>query len=214
MDLPIIFQNEFFVVVDKPAGVLSVPGRKGGTAEGPDLARILGERTGERIWPVHRLDQAVSGILLYAKQQESHRAANAWFEKHLMGKCYEALTEGPAPHGVKLERCRSRGGDGPNAAAGATCLVEAQEDAETVRWETRILRGKKRAYESPAGKPAITEARWLGTVGLRDLAPNLQELPLQGAESRDNATSQGAEVPGKASPRGVAGRSEASGTCE
>jgi len=138
MNIPLVFQNEFFLALDKPAGVLSVPGRQGRSDPRPDLVKLLSGMMIAEVRPVHRLDQAVTGILLYATREDAHRVANGWFAKRRIGKRYEALTEG-APS-------------------------SSQRQGEIRRWETRILRGKKRAYESPAGKPAVTEACWLGTV--------------------------------------------------
>lgn len=131
--LETFFENERFLVVDKPVGWLSVPGRTG-QADPRHCLSVELRRLYPNSLPVHRLDQEVSGLVLFAKDREAHRVANCWFESRLIHKFYEALTEGVPPEAT-----------GP--------LV----------WESRLLRGKKRAYESPHGKLSQTRATWIGT---------------------------------------------------
>jgi tRNA pseudouridine32 synthase / 23S rRNA pseudouridine746 synthase len=127
--IPVIFENENFVVVDKPAGYLSVPGRF--RDERPIVGFLLEKQLAKRIFPVHRLDFEVSGLLLFAKTPEAHSEANSWFEKKLVDKTYLALTTGARPLEKKFE------------------------------WKAQVLRGKKRTYESPVGKPSLTYAEIL-----------------------------------------------------
>lgn len=131
-----IFENEHFLVVDKPSAWLTVPGREGARDPRPCLSLEL-RTTYRYLLPVHRLDFEVSGLVLFAKDEVAHRAANSWFEGRLVHKTYEALTEGDAP-----------------AAQGP------------VRWDSSLLRGKKRAYESPRGKPSLTIAQFSGMHSL------------------------------------------------
>ncbi len=90
--LKIIFQNQHFVAVDKPAGWLSVPSRWGTDEERPCVGLLLQEQLRSKIYPVHRLDEPVSGLLLFALNAAAHRAANAWFADHHIQKTYEAMT--------------------------------------------------------------------------------------------------------------------------
>jgi tRNA pseudouridine32 synthase/23S rRNA pseudouridine746 synthase len=134
MNLVIVFKNLHFVVIDKPAATLSVPSRMGRSDPRPVAGIILQEQLGCRIFPVHRLDEDTSGLIMFALNPEASRAANLWFENHEIIKTYEALSTPMALH------------DFDRWAAEHT-------------WENRILRGKKRAYESNHGKPSITKAR-------------------------------------------------------
>ena len=130
-----IFENEFFIVVDKDALVLSVPAREGLKDERLVLGKILEIDLGLSIYPVHRLDFEVQGLIMFAKTPSAHKAANSWFEKKEVSKTYIALTK---------------------------ALPEASKDfkvGETYNWKCRILRGKKRAYESVHGKDSLTTAR-------------------------------------------------------
>lgn len=79
------------VVVDKPAGLLSVPGR------GPDKQDCLARRV-QAAWPdalvVHRLDQATSGIWLMARGLAMQRAFGQAFERQAVDKRYVAVVAG------------------------------------------------------------------------------------------------------------------------
>lgn len=134
----IAFRNEHFAAVDKPAGWLSVPGRFGAADPRPCAGLELQARLGQRVWPVHRLDAEVSGLLLFALSADAHRAAGAWFERREAGKRYEARTEGDA---------------------------RGLQPAQAWEWRSRLLRGKKRSYESPRGREAATRARFDGRDG-------------------------------------------------
>ena len=92
-ELEIVFEDEWLLVVNKPTGMLSVPGK----AEEVDsvyhlLKRKYPEATGPMI--VHRLDMATSGLLLVAKTKEVHQHLQAQFENRTIKKRYIALLDG------------------------------------------------------------------------------------------------------------------------
>lgn len=134
--LPIVFENKFFVVVDKPAGMLSVPSRQGPQDRRPVVGLLLQKQLQTKIFPCHRLDLEVSGLLLFAKDPAAHKAANRWFEKHEIRKTYHALAEG--------------------------ALNKAEEFREQTEWKCKLVRGKKRAFEADYGDPAQTLATFKG----------------------------------------------------
>ncbi len=163
----VVREEAQFVVVDKPTGWLSVPSRLGRAETRPVVGLELERVLGTRIWPVHRLDEDVSGLLLFAKNAEAHRWASALFEGRGVQKRYEALT---------LEEERGRGRE----AAGISLPLEAP-GAETRAWESKLLRGKRRAFERPDGKPSRTRARDRGLVEVEDRTARLWDLePLTG----------------------------------
>jgi len=86
----IIFDHPEYIIVDKPAGMLSVPER---FTEEVSLRRLLNDRFG-KIYVVHRLDKFTSGIILFAKNEESHKIWNDLFEKRRVTKKYLAITSG------------------------------------------------------------------------------------------------------------------------
>jgi tRNA pseudouridine32 synthase/23S rRNA pseudouridine746 synthase len=89
--IPFVFKNNNFVVCNKQALVLSVRAR-----EKTDLRDCLGLRLeielNTQIFPVHRLDYEVSGLILYALNSKSHKASQDWFQNKLIRKKYKALT--------------------------------------------------------------------------------------------------------------------------
>ena len=92
-ELEIVFEDEWLLVVNKPAGMLSVPGK----AEDRDsvyhrLKKKYPEATGPMI--VHRLDMATSGLLLVAKTKEVHQDLQAQFANRSIKKRYVAVLDG------------------------------------------------------------------------------------------------------------------------
>ncbi len=89
----ILFADESVLAIDKPAGRLVIPGR--GTGE-----RSLREEMEEvygRLWVVHRLDRGTSGVLIFARTAEAHRALNLAFDRGEPKKRYLALVRGEPP---------------------------------------------------------------------------------------------------------------------
>ena len=91
----ILFEDQWLLVLHKPEGVLSVPGK----SEEQSIYSLLRARYPEATGPlvVHRLDMATSGLLLAAKTQEIHRHLQAQFENRSIKKRYIALLDGILP---------------------------------------------------------------------------------------------------------------------
>lgn len=93
--LDILYQDAFLLVINKPAGVLSVPGR------GPDKQDCMISRV-QASYPdaliVHRLDMATSGILVLALDADTHRQLSRQFQQREVSKQYIAVVTGrPTP---------------------------------------------------------------------------------------------------------------------
>ncbi|WP_255548859.1 RluA family pseudouridine synthase [Thermoleptolyngbya sp. PKUAC-SCTB121] len=86
--LEILYEDPWLLAVNKPSGLLSVPGRYG---QDSAIARLS---THSRLYPAHRLDQNTSGVLLLAKDAETHRALHQQFQQRQVQKVYEALLSG------------------------------------------------------------------------------------------------------------------------
>jgi len=86
----IIFENEYFVAVNKPAGLLSIPDRLG---QELSLKQLLKDRYGE-IYTVHRLDKDTSGIIVFAKDEATHKQLSQSFEGREVEKYYQGLVQG------------------------------------------------------------------------------------------------------------------------
>lgn len=127
MNFHILFENQNVIIVNKPGGWLSTPARFTNDTR-PCLGLTLQNELKIQIFPVHRLDEETTGVIVYAKNKESHRVLNQWFENHRVQKTYEAFTSG------NIEAAQKIGSELKN----------------------KILRGKKRSYESPAGQQAHT----------------------------------------------------------
>ena len=90
-DLQVVHEDEHLVVLNKPSGLLAVPGR------GPDKQDCLSTRAQAR-WPdaliVHRLDMATSGLLVLARGLPMQRAISSAFEQRRVHKRYVAVVSG------------------------------------------------------------------------------------------------------------------------
>jgi len=91
--LPVVFEDDALLVVNKPSGMLSQPGK---SMDGSVLTRVLGSgRALHGPVLVHRLDMDTSGLLLLAKTREVHRALQQQFERRQVRKRYQARLELP-----------------------------------------------------------------------------------------------------------------------
>ncbi|SHF42091.1 ribosomal large subunit pseudouridine synthase D [Fodinibius roseus] len=104
-DIPVIFEDEHLLVIDKPANVLSQADHTGD----PDVLTLCREylaqqRSGSStvyVGLVHRLDRPVSGLMLLAKTRQSAQALARQIRDRTIQKTYWAVTEGdPPPNGV------------------------------------------------------------------------------------------------------------------
>ena len=89
-DFETIFEDNFIVVVNKPAGMLSVPGK----SKRVSVAEIAKKRFGEESMVVHRLDMATSGLLVIAKNLDVYIKLQQQFENHQVAKVYYAVLSG------------------------------------------------------------------------------------------------------------------------
>ena len=151
MPISVVFENPHFVIINKAAGVLSVPSSMGMTDPRPFAGLQVQEKFGKKIFPVHRLDEEVSGLLMFALTSEAHRSANLWFEDHQVIKTYEALSPPPAPE-------------------------DKSKLSVLVLWECKLMRGKKRAYEAEFGKKSVTKAKLVGHTNNGRAVWHLQPL--------------------------------------
>ena len=89
--LNIVYEDDDLVVIDKPAGLLSVPGR---LPEHHDSAylRVIAQYPNAKI--THRLDMATSGILMFAKHRDAEVAVSKMFQARTVKKNYVALVQG------------------------------------------------------------------------------------------------------------------------
>lgn len=88
-NLTIIYQDSDIIVVDKPARMLSVPGKN----DAPSVLSLLQQKMEDNIFPVHRLDMDTSGLMVFVRNKKAQRNLQRQFETHSIVKRYIALLE-------------------------------------------------------------------------------------------------------------------------
>ncbi|MBI4356100.1 MAG: cupin domain-containing protein [Candidatus Omnitrophica bacterium] len=198
----ILFENERVVAVNKPAGLLTIPDRFNHTL--PHLVGWLEARaravaaTDVKLWKVHRLDKETSGVVLFAKDAETHRALNRQFERRLVTKRYLALVEGIPRRAESLIRLRL-GPDPRNPGRTIVTRRPGSKHAETrlkirerlgpyallelepITGRTHQLRVHLKAIGFPLAIDAVYGRRgalYASTLTKPDATPPAQEEPL------------------------------------
>ncbi len=155
----ILFEDERFLVVDKPSGLLTIPGRD---LSEPSLIEELRQSRPELL-VVHRIDRETSGCVLLAKTPDSHREANFWFEKHEMKKEYLALVSGE----LRLPVMRIDTPIEKQKALTQVSVVEKFTHESLVR--ARIQTGRRhqiRIHLSREGHPILGDREYRGAQAL------------------------------------------------
>lgn len=93
----IIFENNDFVAINKEPGMLTIPDRHDDTQL--SLYKILNQKYG-KIFIVHRLDRDTSGLILFAKNEATHKYLSQLFEQRNIEKKYLGIIRGSMP-GIK-----------------------------------------------------------------------------------------------------------------
>ena len=95
-NLPIIFENENFIVIDKPSGLLSVASdrEKGRTAYRMVNDYVQQKDKHNRIFVVHRLDEDTSGVLMFAKNAHTKEVLQKNWNEIVVKRGYYAIVEG------------------------------------------------------------------------------------------------------------------------
>ncbi|HEY9878566.1 MAG TPA: RluA family pseudouridine synthase [Leptolyngbyaceae cyanobacterium] len=92
--LPILYEDQWLIAIDKPTGLLSVPGRYLDSQDSV-LSRLrFTVNHGTNLFAVHRLDQDTSGILLLARDRVTYQHLSHQFQQRQVQKTYEAVLEG------------------------------------------------------------------------------------------------------------------------
>lgn len=87
----ILFDRDQILVVNKREGVASVPEQN---SKGGSLLELLQREVGGHVYVVHRLDKAVSGVIVFARDARTHRMLNDQFQNRQILKTYVALVHG------------------------------------------------------------------------------------------------------------------------
>jgi tRNA pseudouridine32 synthase / 23S rRNA pseudouridine746 synthase len=133
--LHILKQTENFVVIFKDARELSVPSRDRNDPR-PVAGLLLTQHLGQQVYPIHRLDFGVSGVLLFALNSKAQALASKAFENRCVQKTYQGFS----------------------SSIGMGSLNNEQV------WTSKIVRGKRRSFEADHGLEALTRAKALSNV--------------------------------------------------
>jgi len=108
-DLNVVFQDRDLLVIDKPSGLLSVPGKSIA-----DSAETRARAHFPHVWAVHRLDRDTSGLLVLALRRSAERHLQDQFAKREVQKEYRAWVAGILPESGSIHLPLARlGGDPP-----------------------------------------------------------------------------------------------------
>ena len=99
--LEILYRDEHLVAVHKPDGIFVHPTRL--APREPSLMPRLRRQMDCLVYPIHRLDRATSGVLLFALSPEAAREACRLFEERLVEKSYLAVVRGFAPENGHID---------------------------------------------------------------------------------------------------------------
>ena len=177
--IPVLFENDDIIAVEKPEKLASIPERN---PEKISLLKILSDTLQRRFFVVHRLDKQVSGVILFAKNAETHRYLNLLFEQRKVHKTYMALVHGTIEgDGGLIETPLRRFGSGRMGEAvdqGKPCVTEFTVE-ERLTGYTRVkvspLTGRThqiRAHFFGIGHPIVGDTLY-GDTSLQKTFPRL-----------------------------------------
>ncbi len=187
----IIYEDQNILAIDKPENILTIPGFK---PDKKSVLSILKEKGFGNIFVVHRLDKAVSGILIFAKNKNFHRYLNYMFEKRLIEKCYFAIVHGQVrdKHGIINVPIRQYGSGrmGVDTKKGKESITRYKTLLVKEKWsalDVRPVTGRKhqiRVHLYHIGHPILGD-RLYGDIGKSKAYPRLMlhsyrmKIPLQ-----------------------------------
>jgi len=172
--MKIIYEDTHLIVIDKPPGLSVLP--DGWEKNSEYLIKILEAEHG-KIFVVHRLDKITSGVIVFARDAETHRALNTQFENHEAQKTYHAVLEGNPKWNEKVARhpLRSNVGhkhrtmvDDKNGKPSETRFRVMKRYPESALVEAKPMTGRThqiRVHAYALGHPLVEDVLY----GARDL---------------------------------------------
>jgi 23S rRNA pseudouridine1911/1915/1917 synthase len=135
----IIYEDEHYIIVNKPSGLLSIPDRHNDSI--PSVTGLL-RQLYPSVYIVHRIDRVTSGILCFAKDEETHRYTSQLFEHRQVSKHYLGLVHGT--------------------------LAAEEGIIERAMMEHPVIKGKMMIHQKQ-GKPSTTKFKVVEAFGLYSL---------------------------------------------
>jgi tRNA pseudouridine65 synthase len=121
--LAVLYRSAALVAVDKPAG-LAV--HRGQSRDPVHALQLVRDQIGAYVYPVHRLDRATSGVLLFALSSDAARELGAAFARGTVKKRYVALVRGTPPDSVRVDHPLSQEGNKPSQPAATSIRTLAR----------------------------------------------------------------------------------------
>lgn len=159
MNIPVVFEDDWFMVLDKPAGLLVIPTPKN---ESRTLTSILNEdlkarNVSYRLHPCHRLDRDTSGLIMYAKGKSLQKKIMVLLRQKKIKKTYLAFVQGVVTksEGIIREPIENR------EAVTQYRVLERKKDYSVV--EVKPLTGRTnqiRIHFKHIGHPIVGETRF------------------------------------------------------
>ncbi len=182
MDVPVVYEDDAVLVVDKPAGLVvhPAPGHRGTTMVELLAGRAAGGEA-ERPGIVHRLDRETSGLLVVARTEEAHRTLKRELEAREIEREYVTLVEGrppartgtiDAPLGRDRRRRTRRSSDSDDARPAVTHFAIEEELPGFTLLRVHLETGRThqiRAHLLAIGHPVAGDPEY-GTPGQLGLA--------------------------------------------
>ncbi len=170
LPFPIVYEDDHLLVLNKPHNLLSVPGAD---LSEKNVFSMLKEHYGSgKIYPVHRLDKEVSGLLMFAKSQKAFLRLKEEFSEHLIEREYLALVKGNLPEEKgtwksylkegKDYKVRSSTHEGKEAVSHYEVI---DKDAKVSFLWLTLETGRKnqlRVHARDAGHPILGDAKYGG----------------------------------------------------
>lgn len=136
MKLDLLYEDSHYIIVNKPSGLLSIPDRH--NAAIPSVLGLLRLQF-PSVFTIHRLDKDTSGILCFAKDEDTHRYTSQLFEKREVKKNYIGIVHGS--------------------------MQEESGVIEDAIMEHPVIKGKMIIHQKQ-GKPSITKYEVIESFGL------------------------------------------------
>lgn len=149
--MKILYEDEHLLVLDKPAGLSVLP--DGWEQDAPYLVQFLEEQYG-KIFIVHRLDKITSGVMVFARDAETHRALSMQFESREAEKTYHAIVEGNPKWEEKIARHPLRA----NVGHKHRTMVD-NKNGKHSETRFRVIKRYQARPEQGRGESALIEAK-------------------------------------------------------
>jgi len=184
--LRLVFEDDCVIVVDKPAGLLTMgtDTERAKTVYAMLRSYTNAKKPAEKIFIVHRLDREASGLLVFAKTDQAKESLQNQFKDHSAGRVYTALAEGrvlPEQFTIRsllTENSAFRVYSTKNASTGKAAVTHVRvlkRNAKTSMLEVRLETGRKhqiRVHLAERGHPISgdkvygSRSNTLGRLGL------------------------------------------------